>query len=285
MANKRLSQLRQQAAAKRKAVTRKISRNASVKDVFISGTEYDPRLSAERVNRMNAKQLQGYIGRLDQFTNRTTQFVPGARGAPIPIAVWGAFKNAERHVNDARRLALERIQDIQAPGNEMTLGEQLAADTPKFPTAATAANDPYRPSNRKSTGFVRADFVERATEEARKNIHDGGRAKLIAAGRSDAMKMLEAVGNDDLAARLSYLSDQQFDILWHNTRFPYSLALEYDAKMKMIARGQGENTKKKARWHEGVIADQSKQATSFVSWAENLDTINPPTKGKKGKRK
>lgn len=288
MANDQLNRLRQQAAAKQRQAGKKISRNATVKDVFISGTEYDPRLPQDKVRRMNSAQLKGYVRRLDQFNNRTTQFVPGARGAPIPAAVWGAFKNAERHVNDARRLALDRIKDIQAPGNDMTIGEQRAADMPKFPTAATAANDPYRPSNRKSTGFTRADFVKKATEDAKRNIRDGGRAKLIAAGREDAMKMLEAVGNGDLAARLSYLSDQQFDILWHNTRFAYSLALEYDTKMKMLARSKGENVQKKARWHEAIIATQSKQATSFVSWAENLDSINPaatPTTGKKGKRK
>lgn len=200
-----LEELRATARARRNAATRKVARNRRA-GVDIAGTEFDPRVSNDRIARLNTKQLNALIGRLDSFMSRKSQFVNLAQGI-APRSEFNEYKKWERKYNK-KAVELQKM----AEGKETPFGEQniqendLIHHSYKF---LQNTPDFYRPVDRKSNYF----FSRKGLQTLTANMKKRASKVYIHKTAVKIRKNIKAFDNGKKYNTLK-LTDEQLILVW-----------------------------------------------------------------------
>lgn len=268
--------LRLRAEAKRleRRTTRKIQRLYRERGAGIRGTRFDPRTG--KSNNYTKAQLESYIEKLQTFNSRKTQFVGLARNEPLPKDKWDKFDKKQKQHSENMSKAFSDFANVKVPVpdssskngyklGDRSLGEQLAAMRPKYPVANSASNSAYDPKATKPNQVT----SEKSLKKLEKNMDKKLSPAYLARARRDARKqfgqMVDMIGDQELRDKVGKLSDTQFDILWHMTKFSEATSLVYEMYKSKNDDPLPDNMNEGKR----NVANQSlKNAKVFATWAQ-----------------
>lgn len=126
-----LDALRRQVLLLTRRTSAKISR-LSKQGIFIArDPSLDPRRTQAVISRMTRKQLESLSERLQTFNSRSTKFVPGAGGAPIPLPVASQYRQQQELFNLSRQRRAHRFARAQTGLGKTVLDERRYAGTPQ----------------------------------------------------------------------------------------------------------------------------------------------------------
>lgn len=256
-----VKELRQQVLARQRAASKKISRHKS-KGVNLEGTRYDPRKPPETINRLNTRQLQSHLAKVENFMSRKTQFVADATGKILSPGQWERYQKAQREVNRTKQKAFNAIKDILIPGGRVTIGDRQKIVTPDRPTAGNPAANPFVLVNRRPNAFTSEKALKKLTRDLEKKLKSDFLAKDLATDRRVARDMTKQMNRPDIQAKLDDLSDFHFNILWNFTKFATDLSRPY-----WLAKEKVDGSTRKKGWHERIIED------NLSSAVEQIDAI------------
>lgn len=260
-----LDRLRREAFARHKAATDKVSRLNRQRGVRLSGTKQDPRRARSNINRYTAKQLKSYIGELNQFVSRSTQYVPDAHKRPVPGTLWQQYKALEKRYNAKVEKEFRNVADVHVPSQNMTVAERMAMMTPTHRHMADqAVNSPYDPPIRKPSNVASEKGLKRLIKDMQDRLKPSHANKLRSGAYGVLDEMSRTLNRSDIAAKAKELTPEQFDVLWNYTSFPDRLSLGYDQALKMLSG-------KDKPYTSQVLELAIDEAESMVEWAANLN--------------
>lgn len=269
MANRGLQNLRQAVLSRQKDVNRKIS-SYSNKGVKLSGTNFDPRISTDRIARMTRSQLNSLSGSLDSFMSRSNQFVGDFKGAPIHISVWREFKKSEARYNKRLTDNYNRFKDISITPMKKTVDERRKHITPAFPHMANSAvNAPYEESNIKPTQIAGKNAMAKMIGIMGKKADKGYTRSELARSRVEFQQMIDIVGDKDLESKFKDLTDDQVHLLWNYTNFTTRLSVSYSVKMRI------ERAKKPLDSDSDKFSQSNKGAHDLMDWVKTQVIESP----------
>jgi len=276
MANPYRDDLLAQALKGSRGATRKISRLKNKVDVYVAGTEFDPRKSPKQLRRYTTKQLEAYNNRVAQFNDRSTQFVPDAHHRPIPAAEFKPLQVAQlerrRHASDQlerkRNILLPGVVDRNGkmqPGTE-TIGERRDKMRSDRKMAGNpSVNDPYDPKVNKSTDLEGRASIKELTKQAKKQSTKGWDDKELKRQIGEFEQILKRIQDAELAAKVKQMTPGQFKALWNDTGFANDVSQEYEVfRSKVI----DEDDKS---WYGQLIRDSFQDAHRKADWALQQD--------------
>jgi len=260
-----------QALKMSRGATRKISRLKSKVDVYVAGSEFDPRKPPKQLKRYTTKQLEAYNARVAQFNDRGTQFVPDAHHRPIPA---GEFKQLHTAQMERQKHAAERLnakRNIKLPGIDgkpgtETIGERrdkMRAD--RKLAGNPAVTDPYEPKVNRPQDLGSRAAIKELTRQAKKQSTKGWDDKELKRQIGEFDQMMKRVGDADLAAKIKAMTPGQFHALWNDTGFANDVSQEYE-----IFRSKVIDDDDKA-WYGQLIRDSFQDAHRKADWARTLD--------------
>lgn len=259
MPNPDLDALRERVRQLEATAQRKIARNAK-KGVKLEGTKYDPLRPNAPVAQYTRIQLESYARRIEKFTHRGNQFVPGRKGVPISATQWRAYQRAERAANGASDRVIKAVKDVYVPATGMTVGQRMAATQSEFPkTANPASNDIYTKITRDSRNIVSEKALNRLIKQQREKVTPAYIRRETRNGRKQFEQMMLMAGRNDIIQSAKKLSDDQFHFLWRFTNTPGASSLAYEITMRKLA---GNN----ARWYDQVADDSMGDVKEMVEW-------------------
>jgi hypothetical protein len=240
-----VERLREELKKARQAVTNKINRVKKNTGANVAGSEFDPRRRSGIENGYNARQLQSHINELKDFMRRGNQFVALSGGAPATKGEWYVYKRREQAQQEARE-AYQAIQaKIDTPSGLTAL--QNKQGTNEGPNAVVQG--PYRNINRSPIDVASRSALKNLSEQMLNQIKPDYLKGKLEQGRENLNKALLIMGNEDEVARLSYLSDEQFDAFWFGTNIAESVFMKYNLENNPAAGSR------KEKWQDKVIAD------------------------------
>lgn len=260
-----LNNKRQQARKLHKAATRKVSRLKS-KGVDVAKSGIDPRRDLSTLKRLNTKQLDSYIKRLEAFNSRSTQFAPGKGGEALPGDKWWEVATKVKQVNRKREALWDEIKDLRIPSmGNVSLAEDQAMRTPDHPTmGATQSRAPHLPVRKDSQGIAKAKLNQNIAELNAK-LDPAYERKVLSGQRWAAYRMLDDIGRTDMVMDLVKMSDKAFNVLWNYTHFAEAEVLYYH-------RMQGRNHDRQViADQDSVIDDQFSKMKSMIQDVKNLN--------------
>lgn len=226
-----LHELRELAKRRHDAASAKVRRLKS-QGVEVADTRYDPRVDRSRINRYTKKQLEAYVNRIDSFTDRSTQFVPGRRGVPIPREAWESFERAQIASNIRAEKYLKPHADRVLPTTNVSVRQRLMdRDAMEFNTLRMGrgvSNIPFSVNAQTSRDFDNVKQVKAVERAFRKNLRPQKLNRQLRGYRKTASTMLDALGKDDLKTQLMQLNDKEFDLIWNLTGFTDNLKINYE---------------------------------------------------------
>lgn len=119
-----LSALRAFAMRRTRNATAKVRRIENT-GIRVAGSEFDVRVPAERINKYTRKQLTSYLSRVDEFTSRSTKFVAGLRGTPLPYMEVGLAMQEQGLLNTMGDRLRRRNAGVMLPGQDLTVGDMI----------------------------------------------------------------------------------------------------------------------------------------------------------------
>lgn len=271
MANKELDAKREQAIYLTRRANHKISRLRTKRDVEVAGSQYDYRRSAKVIRRYTAKQLDAYNARLEQFNDRTTQFVGDAHKRPIPAAEFKQLHVAEVARRKHAQEIYERHKNIVLPGVEgqpgtETIGERRDKMRSDRKMAGNpSVNDPYDTPVREPKNIANRKALKKLTREAKKKAEKGWDEKELKRQIGEFSKMVNRIGDADLAASVKKLTPGQFRTLWNDTNFATAVSSQYEITRTDLISEEDKP------WHIQIIHDAFTDARRLVDWAAKLD--------------
>jgi hypothetical protein len=223
-----LEALREEARKAHRAAGKKASRLRTGSGVEIGGSKYDVRRDPAKIKRYNKRQLSNYIGELKGFTDRKTQFVGLQNGVPAPRAKWEQAVKLTQKNNKLGMKNFDRVADIFLP-NGNTVKERSKDLTTKSKRADGAvANRPYAMQDvKKPSQYPSEEALDIAIKSLSKRTSGEYHPEQIVKGRENAFRMLEKIGDKEMAYRVYALNDAQFDYLWNFSGFPTELLPAY----------------------------------------------------------
>ena len=266
MANARddVNSLRNKVKQRQRGVGKKISRAKSTTGAVIAGTEYDPRLSVDKIGRYNSVQLNAHLSRLDSFMSRNVQFVADSENRPIARHKWQQYKRAERNYNRQTQRNFSKYADIPLSSSGMTVRQRMEMMTPKFQYMQDrAVNSPFMPVDRKSQSIRSEKTLETLTKNMRSRVGRDHVDKMLADAKKQFNQIMDLVDAPKLKKMIGELSDNQFDLLWNYTGFATSISLGYE-----IRRDSLKGIKK--AWHGKVWDDSMSAANELAGWAKRV---------------
>lgn len=258
--NPELDALRERVLQEQRRAAAKISRNKRQKGVDLLGTSQDPRVNAAKIAKYTAKQLLAHQERLRQFNSRTTQFVPGVGGTPIPRHKWNQYKRLEAEHN---RIGDERMRErghLKAPGSGMTIEERENSVRSKIHAEGSVLNRPYGYIDRTSVQINGLDKLDKLMADIRKKNRREFIPENIKAQREQLRDMLITIGNPEFIKHADDLTDHQFDVLFNDTNFANSVSLRYYILKR---QAEGKVNPSDETQSEGAESD----IKSFFEWA------------------
>jgi hypothetical protein len=275
MATKRQQELLANIANREKSVRRKIRRLEN-KGVRITGTDYDPRQAD--VGNMTARQMGSYLRKLDTFTDRKTQFVPGASGKPLPAAKWRKFKQVEKAGNDYSLRYRAKIDNVYNPHKGMTMGEYRAMKRGDLPSRLVpSVNDPFDVRSRSSYGVTNEKALDKLIKEEQKRTTPQNFKKWQKSNREAAKKMLTDLHEEELLKKLNKLTDEQFHLLWESGASEVALAY-------VVAKSAFESNEDEPPWWAERSGDEMGEVRDLAQWASTVDTDDAAKVSRPGRK-
>ena len=243
---------------------KKISYNKQAKGIFIADTEYDPRVSTDKVKRYNNTQLDSLIDRLQRFTSRKNQFAKGYQGAPLPMETVREYRKQVQQYNKQVREHNERWDKIYIPSQHQTVEQRRAMLMPKHRVMDQPAD--YSPTEVKEIvpeRFLSKKGLEMSIHQLRQKQTSKYWEKQRAFGRENYRKMAQMLNSKELDEAAAGLTDEQFAFLWEATNFANEVSLGY---VMVQSKQQGKNLS-----FAGGIAETSiKVAIGLINEAKSL---------------
>lgn len=252
-----IDRLRAEAKRRRAAATAKVARNRR-QGVNLAGSEFDPRMSHDAVNSMNSRQLRSYIKKLNAFTDRSNQFTPGYKGAPLSRE---AFKGFDQRQAQARQRQLEyesSISGFKAMGSDENVGQAKAR---MLSSAKGGKRGPFEVNDFNANEITSQSALNKLDRQLAKVFSPKYVREQLRIGRSNVTEAFKQMGELGLIEKLHELSDFQFDVLWNWTRFAETVFAKYESEK---ARLEGNN---KERAQERAVNEQFELARDFLDWA------------------
>lgn len=267
-----IHEIRAEVARRKKAADAKISRLRK-KGVQLTGSEFDVRRDPARVARYNSRQLQSYLGKLNEFTSRSKQFVAGSEGVPIPAHV---YNHAQRVAKEYNTFVGEResaIFGLKLPtidsGNpalekaKMTIGDfqRDAANTRNRGKGGVPR--PLTKEVRDAFEFVNADRVQDWQNSLQQKMRPGYMSERIEKQRYQMLQAVSNFGDPELLEMAKSLDNDQLDTLWNYTDAPRDLFAGYHFQ-QLMSSGKADETQ--ANIHE----DATHETRQWLEWASKL---------------
>jgi hypothetical protein len=255
-----VERLRAELKKTRQAVTNKINRVKKNTGANVAGSEFDPRRKPGVENSYNARQLQTHLAQLKDFMRRGNQFVALSGGTPVTKGEWGVYKRREQAQAEARQ-AYQAIQaKIDTPSGYTAL--QNKQNTIEGPNAIVQG--PYRTVDRSPSDVASRSALQKLSNDMLNQLKPDYLEKRIGQGRENLYKALEVMGMDDEMARLTYLSDAQFDAFWFGTNIGEAVFMKYNLEHN------NNDGSRKEKWQDKAIADAADDLGDYITWAESL---------------
>ena len=238
MANKReIDKLRAEVIKRQRAASNKMSRLRRQQGVEVSGSSYDPRKSRDHINRLNTSQLNALLGRINDFTSRSTQFINTGNGA-VSRADWQKFERNLERANAVKRKRRETVgQEKIGPGTETA--EKRRHN--RYGTAPRSSADGGYTSSPFDEQTVIPEMVQglealkRLSKRFARDADPGHERKNMKSWRKSAFDMLEALGSYDLAGAVMAMPLRNFRKLWYSG-FAEAIAPKYMQYMRSLQR-------------------------------------------------
>jgi len=256
-----LNAKRSLARQRHRAASQKISRY-NAKDISISGSKHDPRVSPEKLKRYNAKQLDSYIAKVDAFVSRETQFVKGAKGAVLPAHGqygWKRVAQMQDALNKEKARRLGEISGIRIESSGMTVGERVEMSTPKHPvTSPPSSYAPHVPFTRTPGGIPNEKKLKKLVKELEGKQGQDYFDKKYESQYKAARKMVAGIRNRKLSTEFKDLNPTEFNLLWNYTNFSEVTSLDYVIRKKMF------HDKKELAWYDVALDTQLREAKERI---------------------
>lgn len=273
--NSEIERLRAEVRRAHAAANRKVSRLRNEKGVELSGSPFDLRRDINKVKRYNKQQLNNYLRELTTFTHRSTQYVAGAQGTPIPKKDWDRYKALESQFNKVAQQHIDSVANQHNPIVNMTVRKADATyRADRIFAAGEAANRPYEVRVREARHVKGAAGVAALHKALEKKLKPGYYQTSVKDGRAQANKMLKVMGASELRRDIRKLSDYQFDVLWNYMKLADALSAKYE-----IARKTNVDEE---RWEIKQYRDKAADVDELIKFAR--ENIREP-ETKPGKRK
>ena len=262
--SREIAALRAEAIRKHRNATRKISRLRANRDVELAGTQFDPRRSLSKVRKYNSRQLKVYVAELEKFTSRDVSFVRGSKGRVLSGQLWKEYQKAERKLHAVFQSQFDRYKSLKLPNSDENIEQRMYKMRPQHRAMADlAVHSMFDPTKRSSRGMMSDEAIKRLTKETIAKTAPEYISKRVASEREQAAHMLDIVGDEELARKISDLSDEQFLVMFEYTGFAASLSLNYEIAMMA--------TMKRQAWHDRIANDQLDNAREYARWASGLN--------------
>ena len=268
-----INELRAEVLRRQQAAQRKVARLRR-KGVDVAGTKYDVRREPTNIGRYNSRQLQNYLGQLNEFTSRRNAFVPGDEGKPIPASQWRAYKRTEKAYKALVEQHYDTVKDTFIPaagrsveGFDKKMRRKREPGKGGVPRPLEAISD--------LESFQVVD--EKKLERLQKRLEGKLKAEYLPSQlKAQRKKMRIAVaefGDSELSKMAKDLTDYQFDILWNYTDAPRDLFAGYHF-LQLLSTGKADEAQ--AAIHE----DASEETRQWIEWAATLE----PRQNRKNRR-
>lgn len=236
MANDELKRIRQEIAKRRRAATAKVNRVQRSKGISLAGTNIDPRKEVGHENKLNLKQAQTYLSKLDTFASRNTQFEKGKKGKIIDGVTWHRIEHLTSRLEkkvQAEKEALAQYHPMMTaqdesivPNPDMTvrdkrdnLAKKPTAISDKYSYYSVYRKTPQQFEDNEKLELLRINLIEQLSPQ-----YIGKKRKQA---REHVMKALITMGELDIMEGMHALSNKQFDILWADPEFRDTLFMKY----------------------------------------------------------
>ena len=232
-----LNAKRELARKRHRAATRKISR-LRAKGVDVSGSSLDPRQDLGKIKKLNSKQLDAHIARLDKFVSRETSFVSGANKTPLTGSLWQQHQRLVAAVNKKNAKPYGNVKDIFLPSLGMTV-DQFQGTKPTHPVSGNpASRAPHLPIQRSSKGIPNDKQLKKLIKDLQAKLQPDYGDKIIRRERKTLGAFLKTIDKvsavKDISKDFRGLSDAQFAFMWNYTNFAAISSFDYEiAKSKL----------------------------------------------------
>ena len=223
--------LRKLISKKREAVTAKIARNRRQKSVFISSSEFDPRVPHAELKSYSRSELAQVLNKYNEFLSRSNQFVEGRKGVPIPRHEW---QETEKKIETLKEkgLNLQSVMGLAILPHGDNLGH-AAKMTQSNRENANQGFSPYPIFNRKSQDFASLDALKKFDKLVSKQNLDAWEQEAVKANREHLKKMQHGMGESNEI--YEQMTDFQFMLLWSAPGFLEDKGIKYKAHQARLA--------------------------------------------------
>ena len=246
----------------------KISRIRNKNGAEVAGTEFDPRVSRERIKHYNSKQLESYIKKQDRFLRRQVQFVPMLHGAPLPANEWKQYQRAENEINARRKERLAQVEDIVLPNQphlkwkaDKTIGDLVKEKGASKLAYYDSSDSMTKDTKMESVTFTSRESVAKMRDFLKEQKTTRWEAAASARGDYAISAMLGYIGSEKLNKKFQGLTVDQLDTLWNYTDFASHLGIWYE-EMKLKNTGKDYN--------EDILTGQGPEVEQWLDWAGKL---------------
>lgn len=255
----RLKALRAQALHAERNAGKKISRNRG-KSIELGGSEYDPRTGAGNINNMGIRGLTSHLKHLAVFNSRATQFVAGAKGAIIPKAMFDKYKTAENAYNARANEENASFNDIKLPSGT-TIGARHAKMKADHPMMGNpSVNVPNQPIVSSPGDFTSVKAVEKLYKDLKRKMTKKYDREQLKRSKAELQRIMDVLKQPENDARISKLTNRQFNLLWNHSQFATAASLQYEI---IQARARGVNEP----WFEQQMQSSFDVASNLIKWA------------------
>lgn len=255
--------LRAEVARREKAAQRKIQRQHR-KGVRLAGTEFDVRRDPAKTGGYTRKQLNAYLGQLNAFTSRSTQFVAGVEGAPLSRSSWEKYKKAEASYIEKVGKRYSVVGDTKLPNAKQTVKQFDDRFRPKKEIGKGGFPRPLESIQPRESFQI---MNQRGLDKLTKSLTNKSRPSYVPKTlKKQRYQMLEAVkefGDVELLEKAYKLNNNQLDILWNYTDAPRDLFAGYN-QYKLFAAGKADDTS------DAIYSDSAEETRAWIEWASKL---------------
>lgn len=257
--NSEVALLRAQVIKAQRNAGRKLSR---LRGLGVNSSDIDPRKDVKLVRRYTKSQLGAQLVRLEGFNSRKTQFVPGARGLPIPKADWVRYQKTEKSYNTMIDLSSSSIGSLRIGDSSMTIAEHYATIIPKNGVSMGGGSMRYHPLNRSSKGVVKPENIDKLIVDLEKRMQPGYQSEQEKRIRDNFDALLKYSGRGDLSELAHKLEPGMFHLIWNFSPVVQMMAENYQAIVDMMSDED-------AAIEYSGIEESFKEIEDILEWAQD----------------
>lgn len=294
MASDRLAELRAQVRARQRAAGNKMSKMKRRSGASLAGTELDPRKSSANINKLNTRQLEAQLRRLDAFIDRKTQYVGLAHGV-VPKEKWKKLKEAERKSNEALTPLFKAADATKSPGGDWSVVDKYMVLYPNrretyakrinnrtgLTYSALEPGDIYSPK-------ALDKLIRRLKQQAKPGFLEARYKKQFA--NFEKMAAVSTI-HVDVEKFRDTLTPYQFSMLWDWGGLPNSMSVFVDSSSNKKWYNNDEESfeereQKTNDWFMNTEAGQYAKGSidQFYDWASKLPKYPDESRWKQANR-